>query len=104
MFKPITERQKDMNNILEMAQNLGQAIADSEEMKVFHEMEKIFYEDEEAQRVMNEYEAGENDRKSERNGNDAGELKAFSERDEKKHGHADGKQNREGIFRSKVKF
>ena len=57
MFKPITERQKDMNDILEMAQNLGQAIADSEEMKVFHEMEKIFYEDEEAQRVMNEYEA-----------------------------------------------
>ena len=57
MFKPITERQKDMNDILEMAQNLGQAIADSEEMKVFHEMEKTFYEDEEAQRVMNEYEA-----------------------------------------------
>lgn len=45
-----------MNEILEMAQSLGQAIADSEEIKVFHEMEKIFYEDEEAQRVMQEYE------------------------------------------------
>ena len=46
-----------MNEILEMAQKLGQAIADSEEIKVFREMEKIFNEDTEAQRVMNEYEA-----------------------------------------------
>lgn len=45
-----------MEKILELAQNLGQAIADSEEIKVFHEMEKIFYEDKEAQHVMNEYE------------------------------------------------
>lgn len=45
-----------MNEILEMAQSLGQAIADSEEIKVFREMEKIYYEDEEAQRVMQEYE------------------------------------------------
>ena len=46
-----------MNEILDMAQKLGQAIADTEEIKVFHEMEKIFNEDTEAQRVMNEYEA-----------------------------------------------
>lgn len=46
-----------MNEILEMAQKLGQAIADTEEIKVFREMEKIFNEDTEAQRVMNEYEA-----------------------------------------------
>lgn len=45
-----------MNEIIEMAQSLGQAIADSEEIKVFREMEKIYYEDEEAQRVMQEYE------------------------------------------------
>lgn len=45
-----------MNEIIELAQNLGQAIADSEEIKVFREMEKIYYEDEEAQRVMQEYE------------------------------------------------
>lgn len=45
-----------MKEILEMAQELGQAIADAEETKTFREMEKIFYEDEEAQRVMNEYE------------------------------------------------
>lgn len=46
-----------MNEILELAQNLGQAIAKSEEMKVFQEMERIYNEDKEAQRVMNEYEA-----------------------------------------------
>lgn len=46
-----------MNEILELAQQLGQKIADSEEIKVFHEMEKIYYEDEEAQRVMQQYEA-----------------------------------------------
>ena len=45
-----------MSEILKMAQSLGQAIADSEEIKVFHEMEKIYYEDEEAQHVMQEYE------------------------------------------------
>lgn len=46
-----------MNEILELAQKLGQAIADSNEVKEFREMEAIFYGDEEAQRVMNEYEA-----------------------------------------------
>lgn len=46
-----------MNEILELAQKLGQALADSEEIKTFHEMEKIFYGDEEAQRVMETYEA-----------------------------------------------
>ncbi|MBO5929990.1 MAG: YlbF family regulator [Clostridia bacterium] len=45
-----------MNEILKMAQSLGEAIADSEEIKVFREMEKIYNEDEEAQRVMQEYE------------------------------------------------
>lgn len=45
-----------MNEILKMAQSLGEAIADSEEIKVFREMEKIYQEDEEAQRVMQEYE------------------------------------------------
>jgi len=46
-----------VNEILELAQKLGQAIAESEEIQAFHEMEKIFNSDEEAQRVMNEYEA-----------------------------------------------
>ena len=45
-----------MKEILELAQKLGQAIADSDEVKTFHEMEKIFYSDEEAQNVMNTYE------------------------------------------------
>lgn len=45
-----------MKEILELAQQLGQAIADSEEIKTFREMEKIFYGDEEAQRVMDAYE------------------------------------------------
>ncbi len=45
-----------MNEILELAQQLGQKIAESEEIRVFHEMEKIFYEDETAQKVMQEYE------------------------------------------------
>lgn len=49
--------EKTMNDIYEMAQKLGQAIAESEEVKTFQEMEKIFYEDEQAQKVMNEYEA-----------------------------------------------
>ncbi len=46
-----------MNEILELAQKLGQAIADCEEIKTFQEMEKIYFADEEAQRVMSEYEA-----------------------------------------------
>lgn len=46
-----------MNDILKMAQTLGQAIAEAEETKTFQEMEKIFLEDEEAQKVMADYEA-----------------------------------------------
>ncbi len=45
-----------MKEIFDIAQKLGEAIKDTEEIKTFQEMEKIFYEDEEAQRVMNEYE------------------------------------------------
>ena len=45
-----------MNEILELAQQLGQKIADCEEIKTFHEMEKIYNEDETAQKVMAEYE------------------------------------------------
>ncbi len=46
-----------MKEILDMAQNLGQAIAESEETKTFREMEKIFYEDNAAQELMKDYEA-----------------------------------------------
>lgn len=46
-----------MKEILDMAQNLGKAIAESEETKTFREMEKIFYEDETAQELMKDYEA-----------------------------------------------
>ncbi len=46
-----------MKEILDLAQELGQKIADSEETKTFREMEKIFYEDENAQNLMKDYEA-----------------------------------------------
>lgn len=46
-----------MKEILDMAQNLGKAIAESEETKTFREMEKIFYEDSTAQELMKNYEA-----------------------------------------------
>ena len=46
-----------MKEILDMAQNLGKAIAESEETKTFREMEKIFYEDNAAQELMKDYEA-----------------------------------------------
>lgn len=46
-----------MKEILELAQKLGQKIADSEEIKTFREMEKIYFEDEVAQGVMKTYEA-----------------------------------------------
>ncbi len=45
-----------MEEIIKLAQELGQAIADSEEIKFFREMEKIYYEDKTAQAVMQEYE------------------------------------------------
>ena len=45
-----------MKEILDLAQKLGTAIAESEEVKTFHEMEKIYYEDEAAQKAMQDYE------------------------------------------------
>ena len=46
-----------MKEILELAQELGNKIAESEETKTFREMEKIFYEDENAQKLMKDYES-----------------------------------------------
>lgn len=45
-----------MKEILELAQRLGNAIADSEEIKNYKEMEKIYFESEEAQLAMQNYE------------------------------------------------
>lgn len=45
-----------MNEILELAQKLGEKIAESEEIQAFKEMEKIYNEDETAKKVMEEYE------------------------------------------------
>lgn len=45
-----------MKEILELAQKLGQAIAESEETKTFQEMERIYFEDEKAQDMMRAYE------------------------------------------------
>ncbi len=45
-----------MKEILELAQKLGNAIAESEEIKTYREMEKIYYEDEAARNAMQEYE------------------------------------------------
>ncbi len=45
-----------MKEILQLAQQLGEAIAESEEIKTFREMEKIYFESEEAQKAMQEYE------------------------------------------------
>lgn len=45
-----------MNDILKLAQSLGEAIAESEEIKAFKEMEKIYYESTDAQNAMQEYE------------------------------------------------
>lgn len=45
-----------MKEILELAQNLGTAIAECEEVKTYKEMEKIYFESEEAQKAMQEYE------------------------------------------------
>lgn len=45
-----------MNEILELAQKLGSAISECEEIKAYKEMEKIYFEDEAAQKAMSEYE------------------------------------------------
>lgn len=45
-----------MKEILELAQRLGEAIADCEEIKTYKEMEKIYFESEDAQNAMREYE------------------------------------------------
>lgn len=45
-----------MNEILELAQKLGNAIAESEEIKTYKEMEKIYFESVDAQNAMQEYE------------------------------------------------
>lgn len=45
-----------MKDILKLAQSLGAAIAESEEIKTFKEMEKIYFESESAQKAMEEYE------------------------------------------------
>ena len=45
-----------MKEILDLAQKLGEAIAESEAVKTYKEMEKIYYESEDAQRAMQEYE------------------------------------------------
>ena len=45
-----------MKEILELAQRLGEAIAESDAVKTYREMEKIYYESEEAQKAMQEYE------------------------------------------------
>ena len=45
-----------MKEILDLAQRLGEAIAESEAVKTYKEMEKIYYESEEAQAAMTEYE------------------------------------------------
>ena len=47
---------EDMNEILELAQKLGQKIAESEELKNYKEMQKIYFESAEAQKAMKEYE------------------------------------------------
>ena len=45
-----------MKEILELAQRLGEAIAESETVKTYREMEKIYFESEDAQKAMQEYE------------------------------------------------
>lgn len=46
----------NMNEILDLARTLGEKIAESEELKTFKEMEKIYFESETAQKCMQEYE------------------------------------------------
>lgn len=45
-----------MKEILELAQKLGTAIAESDELRAFKEMEKIYFESEDAKKSMQEYE------------------------------------------------
>ena len=45
-----------MKEVLELAKELGKAIADCEEIKTYKEMEKIYFESEDAQNAMREYE------------------------------------------------
>ena len=45
-----------MKEILELAQRLGEAIAESEAVKTYKEMEKIYFESEDAQKAMQDYE------------------------------------------------
>lgn len=45
-----------MHEILELAQRLGEKIAESEAVKTYREMEKIYYESEDAQSAMRQYE------------------------------------------------
>ncbi len=45
-----------MKEILNLAQKLGEAIAECQQIKTFKEMETIYFEDEEAQKAMREYE------------------------------------------------
>lgn len=45
-----------MKEILELAQRLGEAIADCEEIKTYKELEKIYFESDDAQIAMQEYE------------------------------------------------
>lgn len=46
----------NMNEILDLAKKLGEKIAESEELKTFKEMQKIYFESEAAQKCMKEYE------------------------------------------------
>ena len=45
-----------MKEILDLAQKLGEKIAESEAVKTYQEMQKIYFESEEAQKAMAEYE------------------------------------------------
>lgn len=45
-----------MNEILDLARALGEKIAESEELKTYKEMQKIYLESETAQKCMKEYE------------------------------------------------
>lgn len=45
-----------MKEILNLAQKLGEAIAECQQITTFKEMETIYFEDEEAQKAMREYE------------------------------------------------
>lgn len=46
-----------MSEILEKARELGTMMAESNELKHFRAMEAVFYSDEEAQKVLNHYQA-----------------------------------------------